>query len=71
MRRLFILALTPLVLSACATVPQFTPQTLEGARCKMDCVDRSWGILGISYSRCLEACTDLDRLYQARLAMPR
>lgn len=71
MRRLFILALTPFVLSACAAAPQFTPQTLEGARCKMDCVDRSWGILGISYSRCLEACTDLDRLYQARLAISR
>ena len=71
MRRLFILALTPLVLSGCATAPQFTPQTLEGARCTRDCVDRSWGIVGPSYGRCLEACMDLDRLYQARLAMPR
>jgi len=68
MRRLFILALTPLVLSACAAPPQFTPQTLEGARCKRDCVERAWGIWGTSYGRCLEACTDLDRLYQARQA---
>ena len=66
MRRLFILALTPLLLSACAAPRPFPPQTLEGARCKLDCVDRSWGLLGASYSRCLEACTDLDRLYQAR-----
>src|SRR5215470_8184755 len=55
MRRLVILALTLLSLSACVAGPQFTPQTLEGARCKLDCVDRSWGILGTSYSRCLEA----------------
>jgi hypothetical protein len=71
MRRLFILALAPLVLSACTAAPQFTPQTLEGARCKLDCVDRSWGIAGISYSRCLEACMDLDRLYQARQTTPK
>ena len=71
MKRLFILALTPLILSACAAPPQFTPQTLEGARCKLDCVDRSWGIAGTSYSRCLEACMDLDRVYQARQATPK
>src|SRR2546423_273770 len=70
-RRLFLLALTPLVLSACAAAPQFTPQTLEGARCKLECVDRSWGIVGTSYSRCLEACMDLDRVYQARQATPK
>ena len=71
MRRLFILALTPVVLSACAAPPPFAPQTLEGARCKLDCVDRTWGIMGTSYSRCLEACMDLDRVCQTRQATPR
>lgn len=69
MRRLFILALTPFFLSACAppSSSSFTPRTIEGARCKLDCVDRSSMLfLGVSYERCLEACADLDRLYQAR-----
>jgi len=69
MRWLFILAL--ISLSACASPLHFEPQTLEGARCKLDCVDRSWGILGTSYSRCLEACMDLDRLSQARQTTPK
>jgi hypothetical protein len=71
MRRLFIIALTPVVLAACAT-PQFTAQTLEGARCKLDCANNSWGLFGgTSYGRCLDACMDLDRLYQARQATPK
>jgi hypothetical protein len=70
-RRLVLLVLTLLCMAACAPAPPFTPQTLEGARCKLDCVDRSWGIFGISYGRCVEACMDLDRVSQARQATPR
>jgi hypothetical protein len=69
MKRLCLLVLVTGFLSACA--PQFTPQTLEGARCKLDCIDRSSVLpVGVSYGRCLEACMDIDRLYKARAATP-
>jgi hypothetical protein len=70
MKRLCLLALATGFLSAC-TPPPFTPQTLEGARCKLDCGDRASAVpFGISYSRCLEACMDIDRLYKAREMTP-
>ena len=70
MKRLCLLALATGFLSAC-TPPPFTPQTLEGARCKLDCGDRASVMpFGISYSRCLEACMDIDRLYKARETTP-
>ena len=70
MKRLCLLALAAGFFSAC-TAPQFTPQTLEGARCKMDCIDRaSVMFLGSSYGRCLEACMDIDRLFKAREMTP-
>ena len=71
MRRLVILALAVLSLSACAPVRSFEPQTLEGARCKLDCLDRASVLLfGASYGRCLEACRDIDRLTKARQSTP-
>ena len=70
MKRLCLLALALVLCSAC-TAPQFTPQTLEGARCKLDCIDRATVMpLGSSYGRCLEACMDIDRLYKAREMTP-
>ena len=70
MKRLCLLALATVLCSAC-TPPQFTPQTLEGARCKLDCIDRASVMpLGSSYGRCLEACMDIDRLYKAREMTP-
>jgi hypothetical protein len=70
MKRLCLLALATVFCSACAS-PQFTPQTLEGARCKLDCIDRaSVMLLGSSYGRCLEACMDIDRLYKTREMTP-
>jgi hypothetical protein len=70
MKRLGLLALVTVLCSACPA-PQFTPQTLEGARCKLDCVDRASVMpFGVSYSRCLEACMDIDRLYKARETTP-
>ena len=70
MKRLCLLALATVFCSACAS-PQFTPQTLEGARCKLDCIDRASVMpLGSSYGRCLEACMDIDRLYKARETTP-
>ena len=70
MKRLCLLALATGLFSAC-TSPSFTPQTLEGARCKLDCIDRaSVMLLGSSYGRCIEACTDIDRLYKARETPP-
>jgi len=71
MRRLFILALTPVVLSAWAAPPADAPQPLESARRRLDWADRPGGLGGPSYSRCLEACMDLDRVYQTRQATPR
>jgi hypothetical protein len=66
MKRRCLLALATGFFSAC-TAPPFIPQTLEGARCKLDCIDRaSVVLLGSSYGRCLEACMDIDRLSQAR-----
>src|SRR5262249_54176242 len=70
MKRLCLVALATVLCSAC-TAPQFTPQTLEGARCKLDCIDRAAVMpLGSSYGRCLEACMDIDRLYKAREMTP-
>ena len=70
MKRLCLLALATVFCSACAS-PQFTPQTLEGARCKLDCNDRASVMpLGNSYGRCIEACIDIDRLYKAREMTP-
>jgi hypothetical protein len=70
MKRLCLLALATGFFSAC-TVPQFTPQTLEGARCKLDCIDRTAVMpFSNSYGRCLEACMDIDRLYKAREMTP-
>ena len=70
MKRLCLLALATVFCSAC-TAPQFTPQTLEGARCKLDCIDRaSVMLLGSSYGQCIEACMDIDRLYKARETPP-
>ena len=70
MKRLCLLALATGFFSAC-TPPQFTPQTLEGARCKLDCIDRASVMpFGSSYGRCLEACMDIDRLYKAREMTP-
>ena len=70
MKRLCLLALATVFCSACAS-PQFTPQTLEGARCKLDCIDRaSVMLLGSSYGQCIEACMDIDRLYKARETTP-
>ena len=70
MKRLCLLALVTGVFSACAP-PPFTPQTLEGARCKLDCIDRASVMpFGSSYGRCLEACMDIDRLYKAREVAP-
>ena len=69
MKRLCLLALATVFCSACA--PHFTPQTLEGARCKLDCIDRSSVMpLASSYGRCLEACMDIDRLFKAREMTP-
>lgn len=68
MRRLLILTVAACLLSACAS-RNFEPQTLQGAQCKLDCIDRaSVMLLGASYGRCMEACIDLDRLYKARQA---
>jgi hypothetical protein len=70
MKRLCLLALAIGFFSACAP-QQFTPQTLEGARCKLDCIDRASVMpFGASYGRCLEACADIDRLYKARATAP-
>jgi len=70
MKRLCLLALATVFCSACAS-PQFTPQTLEGARCKLDCIDRASVMpFGDSYGRCIEACMDIDRLYKARETPP-
>ncbi len=70
MKRLCFLALVTGFFSAC-TPPPFTPQTLEGARCKLDCIDRAAVMpFGLSYGRCLEACMDIDRLYKARETTP-
>jgi len=70
MKRLCLLVLVIGFFSACAS-PPFTPQTLEGARCKLDCIDRaSVMLLGNSYGRCIEACMDIDRLYKARETTP-
>ena len=70
MKRLCLLVLVIGFFSACAS-PPFTPQTLEGARCKLDCIDRaSVMLLGNSYGRCIEACMDIDRLYKAREMTP-
>ena len=70
MKRLCLLALATLFCSACVPQP-FTPQTLEGARCKLDCNDRTAVMpFSGSYGRCLEACMDVDRLYKAREMAP-
>ena len=70
MKRLGLLALATVLCSAC-TPPPFTPQTLEGARCKLDCIDRAAVMpFSSSYGRCLEACMDVDRLYKAREMAP-
>jgi hypothetical protein len=70
MKRLCLLALATVFCSACAS-PQFAPQTLEGARCKLDCIDRASVMpFGDSYGRCIEACMDIDRLYKARETPP-
>ena len=62
-----ILVLATSLLSACARARSFEPQTMEGARCKMDCLDRASVIpFGASYGTCLEACMDIDRLSKAR-----
>ena len=70
MKRLCLLALATGFFSAC-TPPPFTPQTLEGARCKLDCNDRASVMpFGNSYGRCIEACIDIDRLYKTRETTP-
>jgi hypothetical protein len=70
MKRLCLLALATGFFSAC-TPPHFTPQTLAGARCKLDCIDRASVMpFGVSYGRCLEACMDIDRLYKERETTP-
>ena len=67
MRRLLILTAAACFVSACAPSHHFEPQTIEGARCKFDCIDRASVILfGPSYGRCIEACMDIDRVYKAR-----
>jgi hypothetical protein len=66
MRRLLMLAVATCCLSACAPARHFVPQTLEGARCKLDCIDRaSIMLVGASYGRCIDACMDIDRLTSA------
>lgn len=68
MKRLVILTVAVGMLSACAS-RHFEPQTLQGAQCKLDCIDRAAVmLLGASYGRCMEACMDIDRLYKARQA---
>jgi starvation-inducible outer membrane lipoprotein len=57
---------TFVLLTGCVSTPNFTPETMEGAQCKMQCAENMQQCAGSSYtcdrgySSCLQACKEIE-----------